>query len=862
MSHPRWQEIWDLFESTIDRPPQERTQFLADACAGDQNLLRGVEELLAADAQEEAFFEAPLARGPRLEQPLRGPLREPLREPLRGIEPGVEIGAYRILRRLGQGGMSIVYLAVRSDDAFERNVVLKFVRPDMETEAILERLRTERQILASLEHPGIARLYDGGSTESGLPYFVMEYVEGEPIDQWCQHHQPTVQELFTLLIKVCAAVDHAHRNLVVHSDLKPSNILVTAQGEPKLLDFGIAKLLQPRLSSAGLEPTATLERLFTPSYASPEQLRGGPISTASDVYSLGVLTYRLLTGSLPFSFAGLSPLEIERLLLETEPPRPSVVVARPVNSKTAANSLSLPESRNLAKELQGDIDAIVLKALGSSPRQRYGSVEHLAADFERYQARLPVAAHSMSWRYRLGKFVRRRRRAVVAGLAVAVLIVGFEAAMTVQAKRVANQRDQALLERDKKAQVLSLVLELFRFSSPYSLPGEELTVREALERSVPILEASLIDHPEVRAELLHTSGSIFQELGHPERARHQLGEALSLRRQALGDRHPDVAETRGALASALKELGDLDQAEKEARLAVAELRRRLDSSLEPSTTSKLVEALNHLVSVLCYRDEFDAAEGPAAEALALTHQLPPGSSQRIAALEQLARLRSATGDYEQAARLNRSALRLRRNRFGKSHPGLVTPLNNLGTSLRRLGDLEAAERALAEAIGLREANFGQQNADPYLLSNLASLRFDRGNFAGAETLFQQAGDLQRGLDPPHWLVFVFDLQVARTWAFQGAPERAEERIHQLLEEWQPRLGDHWRIADAQGLLGESISLQGRCQVADPLLVHSFEASLERAKSRSQLNALTRLRGHLERCGRAEEISHFEALLPR
>ncbi|MCP3959385.1 MAG: serine/threonine protein kinase [bacterium] len=855
MSNQSWQQVWEVFEQAITRTPEERPAYLEEACGDDSKLRRAVEGMLAADQETESFLDQPLGHGGG------GSPASPRAAVASGILPrGTMVGPYRVLRQIGQGGMSTVYLSERADDAFPRQVALKLVRPGMESASILRRLRTERLILASLDHPYIARLYDGGTSEEGMPYFVMEYVEGVQIDDYCDQNQLSVDERLALYGKVAEAVLYAHRNLVVHRDIKPSNILVMAGGDPKLLDFGIAKLLKPELMPAGVESTATWDRVLTPNYASPEQIRGKLITTASDVYSLGVLLYEILTGRLPHSFEGCSPREIESIITETEPLPPSAVITRELGDgqerETGSEVETLPyrrkRSEEIRRQLTGDLDAIVLKALRSAPQRRYASVEQLVADIERHQAALPVLARTGSWRYRAGKFARRNRQSLAVLTAIAALLLGFAVAMAIQADRVAFERDQARQERDKKAQVLSLVLEVFEYSSPFVVPGEQLTVHEALERSVPVLEDAVRDQPEIRAELLHTSGTILEQLAAYEAARSQLEEALEIREKLHGESHSEVVETMTSLARTYKDLGEFDRAEALVRRALATSRGLFEEG-HPD----LAEPLNELVSILCWRAMYDAAEEPAVEALAVLNEMPEGGKRRLAALENLAIIRNAHGDYAEGVRLNREAVSWLRQNLGGHHPSLVGLLNNLGSSLRRVGDLEAAEDAFSEAIDLQRENFSRDL--PQLLNNLAAVRFDQGNYEGAEELYRgaRAASVERS-GPDHWTIYFFDLRIASTRTHQGAAEEAETFLRSLLEHWRPELGDHWRIDEGISILGESVSAQGRCEEAEVLLVESFEKLVERARHRTQSDALERLRVHFDRCG--GEIAGFEAMM--
>ncbi|MEM7349777.1 MAG: serine/threonine-protein kinase [Acidobacteriota bacterium] len=896
-----WQKVFSVFEQAVDRPPDERQTFLDRACGDDSALRQGVEMLFAADEEEGAsILDRPIVErlGPSeaLSHGIRSNGARSSADPTSEVPladatwtataevggqapdgypayplPKDNIGPYRILRRVGQGGMSTVYLAVRDDDVYRRQVVIKVVRGDRETESMLRRLRVERQILANLEHPNIARLYDGGNTTEGLPYFVMEYIDGLQIDTYCKQYRLSVDDRLNLFKQVCAAVHYAHQNLVVHRDIKPSNILVTADGVPKLLDFGIAKLLNPGLVASEIEPTATWQRMLTPSYASPEQIRGKLVTTVSDVYSLGVLLYELLTGRLPYEMHGRSAHEIERLLTETEPPKPSQVVAQSTTSgrpsesekpaaKTGGDSAEEPEpqsSRALTRSLTGDLDAIVLKALRSTPPQRYDSVERFAADIERFQQGLPVAARSGGWRYRATKFVRRNRRGVAALVALAILLLGFAGALLLQNERVRQQRDQAQLESAKKSQVVSLILDIFELSDPYVVPDAELTVREALEHSVPLLADGLDEQPDVRAELLHAAGSILSVLGVYSGAEEQLTEALEIRRGLYGDDSPSVARSMSALAAVRRELDDdLSEAERLAREAVEVLRQRLGPE-HPDLTDPLLE----WVAVLCYRGKHEAAAPIAEEVLSLTRQLPAEDDRQVAALEYLAYIHSHRGDYREAVAHNRQAVALQKKLYGEKYPGQIATLSNLGLQLRRMGELQAAQQTYEEALRLQAVTFGERYADLILIQNYAGVHYAMGDFSNAEASYRQALAIvldRYGSD--HWRVLSLGLRIARTRTHQGSAAEAERDIRNLLAR---RLvaDDHRLNVEAHSVLGESLSVQGRCAEAEPTLVTSFEAMLGKTKKvRFRQDAFDRLRDHFERCGTPAASERFAAML--
>ena len=439
MEQARWQLIKAIFQAALDREPAERRAFVAVVCGQDEALQREVEAMLAAEVAlppQPAPHDGLLAR---------------LLQQVQAVE-GTRIGPYQVIRELGRGGMGAVYLAERADDQFRQRVAVKLIRHDLEHEEVLRRFRYERQILAALEHPNIARLLDGGATEDGTPFFALEYIEGQPLDEYCRTHKLTIPQRLELFRTVCRAVQYAHQNLIIHRDLKPSNILVTADGVPKLLDFGIAKLLDPTqfdLSSVETQPS---QRLMTPAYASPEQVRGQPLTTASDVYALGVILYELLTGQRPYQLKGLSVGEIERAICDSEPVRPSDVLAPAARERrhlAAILQASLPtramppaaatqagvvdgvraaglDPERAWRQLQGDLDKIVMMALRKEPQRRYASVEQLSEDLRRHLTGLPVTAQSNSFVYRSGKFIRRHKAGVlVLGLIFLSLIGGL-----------------------------------------------------------------------------------------------------------------------------------------------------------------------------------------------------------------------------------------------------------------------------------------------------------------------------------------------------------------------------------------------------------------------------------------------------
>jgi eukaryotic-like serine/threonine-protein kinase len=409
MSSEKWNRINELFYAALDLPPEERNTFLKESCGSDSSLQEEVESLLAAYSDSADFIQTPAIKN----------AHDFLHHQEIRLETGAGIGAYKIVREIGRGGMGAVYLGVRADDRFQKSVAIKIIKRGMDTDDVLRHFRNEQQILGNLDHPNIARLIDAGSTESGLPYFIMEFVEGEPIDQYCNHQSLSISERLKMFEQVCGAISYAHRNLVVHRDIKPSNILVTSDGVPKLLDFGIAKIL---LTDSGEKSTATGIQFMTPEYASPEQAQGHQVTTLTDVYSLGVLLYELLTGQFPYPLKNRSALEILRTITETQPQLPSAII----------------DDSKQRRRLRGDLDNIVLMTLRKEPPRRYQSVDQLSEDIRRHLQGLPIAAHKDTITYRASRFILRNRVAVAIVVAALVTLAAFAGIMQSRANKQAK----------------------------------------------------------------------------------------------------------------------------------------------------------------------------------------------------------------------------------------------------------------------------------------------------------------------------------------------------------------------------------------------------------------------------------------
>jgi serine/threonine protein kinase/tetratricopeptide (TPR) repeat protein len=778
MNVDRWRRIEELFEAAVELEPDRRAELLNKECAGDTVLLKQVESLILSEQEAGSFIDQAIRDAAwRLDQHQTQPAA------------GQRIGTYQVVREIGRGGMGAVYLAHRADDEYQKQVAIKLVRSGVATSEVLRRFRSERQILANLDHPNIARLLDGGTTDSGTPYVVMDYVEGIPIDEYCDRNSLSIEGRIRLFRKTCAAVRYAHQNLVVHRDIKPGNILVTAEGEPKLLDFGIAKLLKSDQPFATVAETRPGIAAMTPEYASPEQVRGEAITTASDVYSLGVVLYELLAGRPPYTFNRRQPREIERAICEQEPDRPSAAVTRKQRATTdtgndagtraATVGQRATTTDRLRRRLRGDLDNIVMMAMRKEPSRRYASVEQLSEDLRRHLDGLPVIARPATFRYRTLKFVRRHPVGVAAATVIFVLIAALVGFYT---WRLAGERDRARLEAAKAARVSEFLTGLFQVSDPSQSKGETITAKELLERGATRIKNELAGQPEVQATMMNVIGTVYLSLGLYDRAEPLLEEALSTRRRLYGEKNSEVA---GSLLS----IGHLHYA----------------------------------------RGDYDGAESFCRQALEVNRELLGNESLEVArSMNLLATALHGKGDYPAAESMFRQVIELRRKRQGNQHADVLTNLSSLSTVLIDKGDHEAAESIMGEIVDLRRSLYGDR--DPQLaidINNLAAARYSRGELAGAEQLFREALALRRkvlGEEHPDVAEGLNNLAVVLR--DEGRYDEAESLVGQAIAiETRNRGADHWYVAYYQSTLGLVQHARGDYEAAEA----TFRKALETYK---------------------------------
>ncbi|MGH7505971.1 MAG: tetratricopeptide repeat protein [Longimicrobiales bacterium] len=802
MTPPRWQRLRSLLNDVLERSPAEGAAFLDDACAGDDALRAEIDALLAAHDATGSIDDVHAALWPS-DTPAAGR----------------RIGAYRTVRLVGAGGMGAVFLAERDDDTFDQRVAIKVLHGGVESEEVRRRFLEERRILARLEHPGIARLFDGGITVDGRPYFVMEYVEGENIVEYCRARRLDVRRRLEIFAHVCVAVDYAHRSLVVHRDLKPSNILVTEDGSVKLLDFGIAKLIVP--GDADAAPLTRTGRLWlTPEYASPEQIRGEPITTAADVYALGVVLFELLAGRRPYELSNATATEVERIICELEPSRPSRIAAETKSDDSIQFNVAQGQRY---RRLTGDLDTIVLRALSKEPARRYAGAARLAEDVERHLAGLPIGARAPTFAYRAGKFVRRHRVALAAASVLALSVLAGTAGTAWQATRASQQarvaeveRDRARLEADKADQVSAFLVDLFQLADPAEARGEDITARELLDRGAARIRDELKQEPAVQAMLMDVIAKVYANLGMYDEGSALANESLTLRRARLGDTHLDVAASLTTVASLLEHQGRYDEAEPPFRQALEIRRTRLTEPHEDIATS-----LNNLGVLLHRRGNLAGAEEHHRAALEMRRLIRGDADPDVGDnLANLAAVVKARGRYEEADTLYRQALAIHRSVLGDDHPTVANDLNNLAVLLVARGDAQGAAPLLREAIDIRRKVLGPEHPNVAAsLNNLAAVLERLGDLAGADSLYRQSLALKRAeLGNEHPRVATSLNNLALLLQKKGELQPAESMLVESLEIRRRAYGEkHPAVASARLNLGVLLRDRGDLAAAEPHL---------------------------------------------
>jgi eukaryotic-like serine/threonine-protein kinase len=801
--------LQQILDEAQTLPPHERLRFIRDECAADSDLYASAMHELESRQQ---WFGANDALAPQSAED----------EDAAVDLTGERIGPYRIVRSLGRGGMGEVFLAERADEQFRQQVAIKLVRRGLLSRHVQGRLKLERQILATLDHPNIARLFDGGTTTDGTPYIVMEYVDGEPIDIYCDSRSLSVAQRLRLFQVVCSAVHRAHQNLIVHRDLKPSNILVARDGTPKLLDFGIAKMLDDRQMMHTMAVTQHDYRMLTPDHASPEQIRGDPITTASDTYVLGVVLYELLCSCKPFTLKGNRLGDLEHAICEEHPPPPSAVVQAREDAAEIARQHGTSPAR-LRRELAGDLDNIVLMAMRKEADRRYSSVEQFAADIQRHLDGMPVLARADAWSYRASKFLKRH--ALVAGLGAAfvALLVGFSITTYVQSGRIAQERDVAQVQRaraqtaQQRAEAVStFLIDSFQLADPSHARGEKITAREILDQGAARIGKELSAQPDLQATLLDTIGSVYLSLDLPEDAQPLIEQGLAVRRKLFGERHLDVAHSLYSLNRVYEKKGDLKRAE---ALAIDSL--AISTALTGHDSLETANGLCRLGVLQHAKGDQSGTERNLTECLRIrVARLGRDHEDISAPLDNLARLAQARRDFVTAEQLYREALRIDLRTRGKDHPQYIRHLHNLATALHESGDLDAAEPLLREVVAQYQRILGPEHSETLdVSSNLGRLLEDRGRFDEAQQIYATALAASRKAHPePHVDVANLLSDLGRLALARKQYTEAEPRLREALQIYRATLPPgHSYTAGALTNLGRTLLELNRAQEAEATL---------------------------------------------
>jgi eukaryotic-like serine/threonine-protein kinase len=818
MDSARWERIQSLFHDVADLPEPEQRTFLKTACGDDEGLITQVLALVEEDARGSSLLDRDLAHV----------AQQVLDEAAPASLPFKEFGPYRIKQALGEGGMGVVYLAERTD--LGSLVAIKILRDAWLSPARRERFASEQRTLAQLNHPSIARLYDADTLDDGTPWFVMEYVEGVPLTEYCSQHACLIEQRLQLFRAVCEAVQYAHQHAVIHRDLKPSNILVKPDGTVRLLDFGIAKQLESlEAPLSKTDQTMTGLRLMTPAYAAPEQIRGDGIGIHTDVYSLGVILYELLAGVLPFDLSKLTPGEAEAVVVGKDPEKPSAVVREMSASKTA----------------WADLDVLCFTAMHKDVERRYRSVEALIRDVDHYLNGEPLEARPDSLRYRAGKFVTRNRRAVSTSALVFTIVVGLVIFFTV---RLAKARNAALEEAARTLRIQRFMMNLFQGGDESVGPGDSMRVVTLLDRGAKEAQ-SLNGDPKVQAELYQTLGTIYDQLGKFDQAASLLHSALESRKQLFGPDSTEVAESLVALGGLRSDQAQYDEAETLVRQGLDMNKRHLPpthprvgramytlgevlvnegkydqgiqvldqavkiQSAPGGVPADLAETLTELANAQFYAGHLDISNALNLRVVAMDRQLYGERHPNVGEdLINLGAIQTEWGHYAETERYYRQALDIIQNFYGKDHPETASVMTVLGRSLNAQGRFNEAADMLREALGIQERVYGKVHPRvASALGELGKVAMQQGKLDEAEADFRRQADIYREVyKGKHFYIGAALSNLGSVYMERKQYARAEQSFRDALQVYAETLApDHLNVAIARIKLGRALIPQHR-----------------------------------------------------
>ena len=797
-------EIEEIYHEALAQPVEVRAAWLRERCAQHPEVLRRVAVLLRYGEDDESWHSLAWA--------VRHELAGALGDTAPDLAEGVRIGPYRTIEELGRGGMGRVFLAEREDVG--KRVAIKVVHGALASPDRLRRFRTEQRVLAGLEHAGIVPLIDVGVTDEGLPFFVMERVDGLPITQWIERTDASLEERLALLLEVCDAVQYAHRNLVVHRDIKPSNVLVTTDGRPKLLDFGVAKLMDEHKSE-----TATETRVFTLAYAAPEQLTGAPVTTTTDVYQLGALLYEMLAGTPPFDVSALAPADAFRIITTTEPRPPSRVPADGSINGPAPRSASPPE--RVKRRARGDVDRIVLKCLAKEPAHRYASVEALAGDIRRFLDGHPIVAQPAGALYRARKFVRRHR-VLSAACLVGVLYAGT---VTVQNRAITRASTRAEREAATARRVSDFLVSLFSRADPREAAADTLSPLQLVETAAEQVREDLALDPEIRASMQEALGRVYLELGRYTSADSLLTEAVDVRRTIGGDHDLETARALNYLGEVAWAKGEMDRADSLNERVLAVRAQALGTQHED-----YFQTLQNQGTVRYAQGRYTEAEQILTEAAAIARAIHDGPHEDLSmVLNNLANAIAASGRHEEAGQVMREALEVDRALYGGDHPDIALRLDNLAFMAHESEDYEEALRLGREALDMYGRVYTEPNPNTaFALTTVAYASFALGDTAAADSLHRAAVALQTELlGSDHADAIVARAGYAAFLYRAGRLEEAEQAYAAVVEQTARVLGmEHPNYAQLLGSHARVVEESGDASRARAMLEEAWQRGRE------------------------------------
>lgn len=879
MGDINWQKVEQIVDAILDLPAEQHYAYIEQTCGHDQRLKSEVTQLIESIFDSEGWLKD--LKDHKYE--FYNDFSEDLKS--LGINQdfiGRQVGSYTIEEKIGQGGMGLIYLAQRTDDNFDHQVAIKIIRDSQATEKNIQRFQREQRILAGLNHPGIAQLYDGGVTDDGAPYIIMEYVRGIPIIEYCRTHNCSIEERIDLFKQVLEAVRYAHENLVIHRDLKPDNILVDESGKVKILDFGISKLLH---DENDLSLTQTGARILTPKYAAPEQIKQTNITTATDLYSLGLIFYEILSNKPPFDLDDCTTYQAEQIILNQDPAKPSTKVSDP----------------KVKKNLQGDLNAITLKAIRKEPRERYRVANEFLDDLNNYLKELPVSARTNSFQYRTSKFFGRHKHGIAATTAFIALIVTFAGFYTIQ---IAEERNQARVEAQKAREVSNFLTDMYRASNPMYETDKTVSATDLLQRGEKRIN-QLDAQPAIQAQLLGVMGRAYENLAQFDKARSLFNRSLAIRKQLHPPNHPDIAEGLSYLAVFNRKIGNFSTAESLHSKALT-IRK---SSLGESHI-KTSQSLNDLAVVLGSQGKYEASESYLNKALRIKEKVHGKNHHEVArvlsniasnkrylghyeeadklfqeaidiwksvheinhpdvaeGIHDLALIKDLRGKFDEADSLYRQSLKIYRNIYEEPHPTIALNLNNLGTFLGKNGYYDKAQPFLEQSLEMRRTIYNDTHPDiAGSLNNLGRLYIETGKYQQAKSLLEEAlkidmatygamhpyvgGDLkniglifkkegnyqkaeeyfskslnifEQRLPKSHKYVTETLTNLGEVLIHNNSIEDAQEILYELLEiQNKTQENEHWKIARTKVLLGISLFELNKFDMAEPLLQNSYD----------------------------------------